>query len=174
MRHLTKPIALGVVLFLVILAAACSPGGAGQDQEAAEIVTVQRGSIVTSITAVGSIQPGVEVGLSFELSGRVTQVLVGEGDQVQAGMPLARLDTADLDLQMQSAEAALAGVQAQLDQLLAGPRPEDVRVAEGQLASAQAALDQVLAQLEQVITATGESEVTVARANVDSARSRVT
>lgn len=174
MRRLSKRIAPSVVLLLVILAAACSPGGADQDQEAVETVTVERGSIVTSITAVGSIQPGVEVGLSFELSGRVTEVLVAEGQQIKRDTALARLDTSDLDLQTKSVSASLTAVQAQLDQLLAGPRPEDVRAAEGQVASAQAALDQSLAQLEQVITATGESEVVVAQANVDSARSRVT
>jgi len=77
-------------------------------------------------------------------------VLVRPGQRVVAGEPLALLDSADLELQVRSTEAALAAAQAELDQLLAGPRSEEADIARGQLAVAQAALDQAEAQRDRL------------------------
>jgi HlyD family secretion protein len=174
MRYLVKPVSLALLLILLVGATtACGADGATQEEQVVETVTVERGSLVTSITAVGSIRPSVEVALSFELSGRVVEVFVTEGEQVRGGQPLARLDTADLELQVQSAEASLSAAQAQLAQLIAGPSAEEIRIAEGQLASAEAALDQAIAQRDQVITGTTDTDIVVARSQVDSAQSRV-
>jgi HlyD family secretion protein len=173
-RHLVQLVSLAVVLLLVAGAAtACGDGGAPEEEQVVETVTVERMSLVTSITAVGSIRPSIEVALSFELSGRVVEVFVTEGEQVRGGQPLARLDTADLELQVQSAEASMSAAQAQLAQLIAGPSPEEIRIAEGQLASAEAALEQAIAQRDQVITGTTDTDIVVARSQVDSAQSRI-
>ena len=168
-------IALAILVVLLTgMVGACTPKAAGPDEEATETVTVQRGSLVTSVTAVGSVRPGAEVVLSFEISGRVTDVLVRPGESVQKGQTLASLDSGDLALQVRSAQASLASAQAQLDQIVAGPKAEDIRVAEGQLASAEAALAQAIAQRDQLITGTKDSEIVVARTQLDAARSRVT
>ncbi|MBN1642749.1 MAG: HlyD family efflux transporter periplasmic adaptor subunit [Anaerolineae bacterium] len=175
MRRSVRRAFLGLVLLLVaLLALACRSGDAAQDEGVVETVTVERGSLVTSVTAVGSVRPGVEVALAPELSGRVVQVLVSEGERVQQGQPLIRLDTADLQLQVKSAEASLSAAQAQLAQLAAGPSAEEIRAAQGQVASAEAALYQAMAQRDQVVTGTTGADVVVARAQVDSARARVT
>jgi HlyD family secretion protein len=165
-----------LALLLVLLASitgGCASSAKNGDEETVEIVHVERGSLLTSITAVGSIRPGAEVVLSFEVSGRVTEVLIQAGDQVRPGQPLAVLDTADLELQVQSAEAALVAAQAQLAQIEAVPRVEEIHIAEGQLAAAQAALDQAIAQRDQLITGTKDSEIVVARTQLDSAQARV-
>jgi multidrug efflux pump subunit AcrA (membrane-fusion protein) len=163
-----------LLVVLACLGSACAPKAASPEEGDTETMTVGRGSLVTSITAVGSVRPRAEVVLSFEVSGRVTEVLVSPGDIVQEGQPLARLETADVELQVRSAKAALAATQAQLQQIVAGPKAEDIRVAEGQLASAQAALDQAIAQRDQLITGTQDSDIVVAQTQVDSAQWRVT
>jgi multidrug efflux pump subunit AcrA (membrane-fusion protein) len=142
-------LAILLLLFTGILGA-CTPKAADPDQDATENVTVERGSLVTTVTAVGSVRPGAESVLSFEISGRVTDVLVRPGDRLKRGQPLASLDGSDAELQVRSAEASLASAQAQLDQLVAGPKAEDIRAAEGQLASAEAALAQAVAQRDQL------------------------
>ncbi|MEM9092624.1 MAG: HlyD family efflux transporter periplasmic adaptor subunit [Cyanobacteria bacterium P01_F01_bin.53] len=69
--------------------------------------------------------------LGFERSGTVTAMLVDEGDVVAAGEPLAQLDTRDLEAQRSQLEAQRRQVLAQLDELEAGPRQEDIAAAEG-------------------------------------------
>lgn len=154
-----------------------SPSGAGAlsgtpDDESG-VVTVERGSLVTSITALGSIRPGAEAVLSFQVPGRVTEVLVQAGGHVERGQPLARLETAELELRVRSAQAALASAQAQLDQVQAGPKDQEIRVARGQLAVAQASLEQAEAQRDQLIAGAQASEITVAESQVASAQARV-
>jgi HlyD family secretion protein len=164
-----------VLLLCLVAGATASCRASAEDQEAAsdEIVTVERGSLVTSVTAVGSVRPGVQVALSFELSGRVANVMVAEGAQVRQGQPLAQLDTRDLELQAQSAAASLVAAEAQLAQLVAGPDAQQIRIAKGQLASAQAALDQAMAQRDQTITGAVDADIVIARTQVDSAQARI-
>jgi len=166
---------LGLLVVLVTLvASACASIPQSDGGERIETVTVERGSIATSVTAVGSVRPGVEAVLSFEIGGLVSEVLVRPGQEAEAGEPLVRLDTSQLELQVRSSQASLDAARAQLAQIQSGPKPDEIRIAEGQLAAAQAALDQAIAQRAQVITGTKDSEIALAQAQVDAAQSRVT
>ena len=71
------------------------------------------------------------------VGGIVEQVAVHEGQTVREGDVLARLSPTDLDAQAGVLDAEIAQAQAKLRLLLAGPRPEDVNVAEAQLATAE-------------------------------------
>jgi multidrug resistance efflux pump len=79
-----------------------------------------------------------EVSLSFETAGRITAVLVDEGDAVSAGQVLARLDGKLAQAQVARAEAALLLAQARRDAVLEGARDEEVRAATAEVAAAQA------------------------------------
>ena len=79
--------------------------------------------------------------LAPEISGRILAMAVEEGDEVQAGEELARLDDSYIRLQLAQAEAQAARAEAELAQLKAAVRPEDVAVAEARVRQAQAALD---------------------------------
>jgi HlyD family secretion protein len=163
------------ILFLLLLGvlAGCASSTATEGDEAAEIVTVERGPLSTSITALGSIRPGAEVVLSFEGAGRIHEVLVQAGEQAQSDQPLARLDTSRLELQVRNAEAAWSAARAQLEQVEAGPKAQEILVAQGQLDAAQAALDQAIAQRDLLIVGTQKSEIEVAEAQLASAQARV-
>ena len=67
--------------------------------------------------------------LGFERTGQLVEVYVQEGDRVAAGDPVARLDTRNLQTQRQQLEAERARALAQLAELQAGARTEDITAA---------------------------------------------
>lgn len=92
------------------------------------------------LTASGFIE-AEEVTIAPELGGRVLELLVDEGDEVEAGQVLVRLDGALLEAQIEAAQASLDLANAQLAQARAGARPQQIRKAEAQLAVARAGRD---------------------------------
>lgn len=82
-----------------------------------------------------------EVSLAFRQSDRLLEVLAEEGDRVQKGQVLARLDGGELDLQMQKLNAEIAVQQSTVDKLHNGTRPEEIRRAEANLRQARAAAE---------------------------------
>lgn len=82
-----------------------------------------------------------EVSLAFRQSDRILEMLAEEGDRVQKGQVLARLDTQELKLQLQRLNAEIAAQQSTVDKLHNGTRPEEIRQAEGNLSQAQAAAE---------------------------------
>ena len=168
-RHNMRIVAAALML-VAGLSSGCAVGRQDPAEVELEVAAVQRGLLVNSITAVGTVRAGAEVVLSFEASGRVVAVAVKEGQRIEKGQVLAQLDQADLALQVRSAEAALASAQAQLDALQEGPRPEEIRASEAQVAAAQAALDQAEAQRDQLQSGATDAEIAAAQAAVKSAQ----
>jgi len=164
LRYLT----LGALFLGLITGCGSSERSSGMAES--QFATVDQGSLVDSISTVGSVRARSDLTLAFEVAGRVSQVLVQEGQQVKAGDTLLRLDDADLDLQVRSAKAALAVAQAQLDQLQAGPQQAQVDAAEGQVAAAQAAVDQAAAQRDELLAGATEAQIAAAQAALQSAR----
>jgi HlyD family secretion protein len=77
---------------------------------------VRRGSLVETASASGKIEPEVQVEVKSRVSGQVIEVLIKEGDQVEAGQLLVRLDPVDAQRQLEAAKVqrsrTLADVQA--------------------------------------------------------------
>jgi len=67
--------------------------------------------------------------LGFRVSGRIAEALVDEGDRVEAGQPLARLDAGPAADAVRAAEAQVASLEAVLDKLMAGPRRAEIEQA---------------------------------------------
>lgn len=63
---------------------------------------------------IGQVEPRRTVPVSFELGGQLAEILVGEGDAVMAGQPLARLDTRLLQADAERLAASRAALDAQL------------------------------------------------------------
>src|SRR5690349_16323781 len=97
--------------------------------------TVTQGSLTTVVSGSGSVAAARSVDLSFQQSSTITAVNVAVGDTVKAGQPLATIDTKDLQLALQQAQASLKSAQANYDQTKNGTTTAS------DLASAQAALD---------------------------------
>ncbi len=116
------------------------------------------------VSASGTIAAADEADLSFQLQGVVAEVLAEEGDPVDPGQPLARLDTADLELQVAQARASLAQAQAGLEQLQEGATAEEVRAARAQVAQAAAGLRQAQGSVTGQDIAAAEAQLEQARA----------
>ncbi len=99
----------------------------------------------------GNIE-ATEVDVGFKLSGRIVQLLVQEGDWVEQGRVIARLDDEDLRHRVELARATLKSSQARLEKLLAGSRPEEIREAEANLQQAQFDFENKRIQYERVKT----------------------
>ncbi|WP_199138247.1 efflux RND transporter periplasmic adaptor subunit [Pedobacter sp. ASV12] len=87
-----KHILIGVGILIVLIAVAKMTGLIGGKQ--IEKVTVEKAGdkkVVETVTASGKIQPEVEVKLSSEVSGEVTELLVKEGDVVKKGQLLCKV-----------------------------------------------------------------------------------
>ena len=95
--------------------------------------------IVSGYIEADQIRVGSRVG------GRVSRVLVQEGEHVEAGAPLIEIDPFDLDDQWAEAEAALAAAQADAARLTAGFRSEDIEQARARRDAARARLDRLVA-----------------------------
>ena len=88
------------------------------------IVTQTAGADETALTASGAIE-ATQVNVAPEISGKVTEVLVEEGQSVSMSDPLLRLDPSLLDAQravasaaVDSANASLSSAQTKYDQTL--------------------------------------------------------
>jgi multidrug resistance efflux pump len=134
-----------------------------------------------AITASGFIE-GTEVEIAAEVGGRISEILVDEGDEVEKGQVLVRLDDALLQAQRREALAAVTAAEANLARVRAGARPEEVAAARAALAQAEAQRDEALRALENarqamenpqdlnLQIAQAETEVALAEQEVERAR----
>jgi HlyD family secretion protein len=122
----------GVVLRGGRRAAAQAPAG--------ETAVVERGTLTASVDANGSLAAGQEVALALEASGRVAEVLVEEGDVVEAGQALVRLETDELALDVSQAEISLRQAELQLEVLMEPADQADIDQAQDAVDQAAAAL----------------------------------
>ena len=80
---------------------------------------VGRRDLVAAVTASGTVQPKKKVDVSPDITGRITQLAVKEGDYVQKGQFLLLIDPTVYEANLQRAEATLASSQAGLVQAAA-------------------------------------------------------
>jgi HlyD family secretion protein len=81
-----------------------------------------------------------QVDLAFEIEGKVVAMPKREGDRVAQGETVAEVDPVTYQSTTALAEARRDAAKAQLDELLAGTRPEDIDQARANYAAAQASL----------------------------------
>jgi membrane fusion protein YbhG len=81
-----------------------------------------------------------DVRLSSRVGGRVAQVLVKEGQTIEAGTEILKLDMPELDTQRKQLEAQLAAAKALLAKAEHGPRAEERAAAKADVAAAEARL----------------------------------
>jgi HlyD family secretion protein len=76
--------------------------------------TVERGSVVQSIAATGTLNPVVLVNVGTQISGTIRNVLVDFNQTVKAGQVLAEIDPALIEAQIAQLQANLQEVRTQL------------------------------------------------------------
>jgi len=110
-----------------------------------------------------------EVDLSAKVAGKITSLRVDEGSPVAEGQIIAELDSEELAANVQQAEAALASAKANLAELLAGTRAEDIRRAQAQYEAARQSRHQARAQYELVKAGPRVEQIDQLRAGVTQA-----
>ncbi|MCI0523626.1 MAG: biotin/lipoyl-binding protein, partial [Acidobacteria bacterium] len=121
--------ACAVIVCAVLFSGSCANSGFGFKKEDPLLFS---GTIETREIHVGS-----------KVGGRVTETLVREGQETQAGQLLVRFDVAELEAQVRQAEAKIAQQQARLASLERGARPEEKARAQAATATAHANLEAV-------------------------------
>ena len=138
-----------------------------------QIHRLDRGDMVLTATATGSLEPKSEVSVGAEISGLITRVMVDENDQVNEGQVLALFDTDELEVALEQTEAQLALSMASVAE--AEATLEEARVDERRISalrqrgtSAQAELDAAIAARKRA-----EAKLAYARASVRQAEASV-
>jgi multidrug resistance efflux pump len=117
------------------------------------------------------------ISLGSRAGGRVKEVLVHEGDRVAPGQPILTFEPADWPAQLVQAEARVTQLEANLDKLQRGARPEEIAQAKARALTAQAALSQALAgsrpeQIKAAEARLAAQELAVERARLEDERTK--
>jgi HlyD family secretion protein len=100
------------------------------------LLTREKEDVSHLIKVSGNIE-ATEADVGFKIPGRIISRFYEEGDWVEKGKVLAKLDDQDLRQRVDLTRATLMSGQARLSKLLAGSRPEELRQAEANLQQAQ-------------------------------------
>jgi len=138
MNKTTKWILISVGILVGVLIVLAKVGVFGKDEGTK--VTAEKAAvrnIIEVVNASGKIYPEVEVKVSPDISGEITELTVAEGDTVKKGQLLARIYADVYNIQRSQAASGVAQSQAQ------------VNISQAQVSNSQAALDALKAQQEQ-------------------------
>ena len=138
MSKTTKWILISVGILLVLLVILSKTGAFGKDEgtKVTAEKAVQR-TITEVVNASGKIYPEIEVKVSPDISGEITELTVQEGDTVKRGQLLARIYADVYNIQRSQAASGVEQSRAQ------------VSISQAQVDNSQAALAALQAQQEQ-------------------------
>jgi HlyD family secretion protein len=139
-------IILGLCLFVTIGAGTY----AGIRYSKRGIVSVQTGKVVRQdlaaiVTASGEIKPRNYVNIGADAIGRITEILVKEGDRVRKGQLLAKLESIQPQADVSAQKAGLSAIQAE-----SAAAEAAVKAADDNLLTLQASIDRARADLERM------------------------
>jgi len=114
-------IAILVVIILVVLVVMKKNGAIGkEDTTKVTVENVELRDIIETVTANGKIQPEKDIKVSPFISGEIVELTVKEGDQVEMGQLLAKIDPEMYQSAYDRAEASLNSQKANMAQANAG------------------------------------------------------
>lgn len=93
-----------------------------------ELAKVQKATIIERVSASGKIQPEVEVKLSPDVSGEITELFVAEGDSVVKGQILLKIRPDNYESQMSRAKASVDANKAAVEQANAALAQTEARL----------------------------------------------
>jgi ABC exporter DevB family membrane fusion protein len=137
------------------------------------------------VAAAGRIEPlSEEIRVGTELSGKLREVRIEEGDRIRRGQVIAVLQNADFAARVALAEAQVKQREAQLLRVNNGSRAEERREAEAAVTEAKAVLDEAQAEwrrrenlfrsgdISRAVLDKAERELTVAKARLEAVKER--
>jgi multidrug efflux system membrane fusion protein len=104
---------LALVLTLATLAGCGKPESAPESVRPVQLAQVALGAMAETAGFAGEVKPRHETDLAFRIGGKIVVRSADMGARVKKGQVLARLDPADVALQMEAAKAAAAAAEAE-------------------------------------------------------------
>jgi HlyD family secretion protein len=165
-----KKIIIGssILLALAALGAINYFRGRGEVTEVQTAKVEKRAFLESKVTANGEVRPIQFINLTAEVSGRVTDIFVKEGDQIKKGKPLLRVDPTQLASSTSIQEAALRATQADVQ-----TQNAVVAATENSVNTARAALNTAQADLERAMVERNNAQIELKR-NTDLLESGIT
>lgn len=164
---------LALALLLLALGGAHLAGlfEAGAEVRIGRVVRSAGATAVQGTAANGYVVARRQAALSTDIQGRLVELRVEEGDHVQAGDLIARLDTRELEATRERLRAELATAEAQaewarLDLERKQPLLEQGDVSRSDVDFARVERDRTAAQVEALRAALAEAEVQLSRSSV--------
>lgn len=158
--------AAGVGLLVLAGVVAASVTRDSRSRVAVQVGKAGKRDLVSVVTASGEIRPKRFVNVSANASGRITHLLVKEGERVRSGQVLARIDSTRLEAGTRQSEAAVQSAKADLDR------------AQADLALARASFERSRRMFEEQLVSSqvfeqAEAEVKMKAAAVESQKRRI-
>ena len=174
-----RKIAIGAGVLVVLAVVATSLGGRDGDEVGVRVEEVGRRDLVARVTATGHVEPKTSIDISADVSGRIVQLSVEEGDDVEEGQLILVIDPARFEAAVDRAEAALSDAQAREAQARGSYQQaqrdwDRIRqlkeAAEGMLTETEFEQARTEAEVQQALAESARYGVNMARAGVREAR----
>jgi HlyD family secretion protein len=172
----------GIVIVAIVAVAAGVLHSRGDKGVEVRLEEVTQRKLVSTVTASGKIQPQTKVDVSADITGRIIELTVREGDMVQRGDLLLRIDPSTFEAAVARAEAGLASarasaVQAEANRMQAeraAQRARELRAQNPNLVSDEQ-LEQAETQFRvaEAVAVSAERQVDQARAFLQEARDQL-
>lgn len=131
---------VAAAVLMVMLLQGCTGSKAVEETSVAvALEPVRRGSVLVVSHSQGVLAASAEAHVSSKIAGRIEQVFVRVGDEVEANEALLVLETDELRAYVKQAEAALEAARANLRRLTAGASDAELAQAKAAVAQAEAA-----------------------------------
>lgn len=182
MKNRKKWIIIGVIALVVIAVGAIgatrmdfSFGQSKKETEEKQEI-VRRGEFLVRVRESGNLRSFLEVDVRSNVEGEIIEIFIDEGDKVEMGDPLLRIDDEQILEQRKQAEANRDARKAQLQQadlqiqITEKQQESSLAQARNSVAVAQATLDSFVATTQQRLT---EAETQVATTQIDLNRDQI-
>ena len=143
-----------IVIFVVIVGISLIPRG---NEDKYTIATVERGTILQTVSETGTLKAVKELDLSFPVSGKLNKVYVKIGDKVSTSKVLAELDYSDLEIRKNEAKANVDVATENINKLYAGATREEIAISEASMDQAKTAYEAAQNEYKKIDESTKES-----------------
>lgn len=138
-------IILGVVIVVIVIILSFSK------KDKIEYITTElkKTDLTQTVSEVGAVKANKEIDLNFLQSGRLSNIKISVGDQVEEGQVLAELDYSSLLIKKEEVLAALKIAEANKEKLVKGASYDEIKILEAQVSQAKNAYESAEKDLEQ-------------------------
>jgi len=142
----TRKITLLVTIVLLVFAVTSCKGRINEEsaeeiRKPVKVMQVEETLTTKDLEYIGIIKPEEMKKVSFKTSGKIASIKVEKGQKIKKGDIIALLDTKELNIALEAAQAAKAGAEAQYMKAVNGAAEEDIDLAASNVVKAQKAYE---------------------------------